>query len=693
MFNRSGTVLIFGTIAMMTVTADKPPRSILFLLLIAIHLSALPLYNSLPLAVTFLMVSLSLWQFYIIKNRKANTGKFILLLLVALSFLTVLYSYGHIFGQQPGIALVMLMTILKLFETKNFRDCYILIYSAIFIIVSNFFYSQSIWLILYVFAVVIFLVATLISLSDKLQSLSLKNRLAMASRFVFYAMPLMLILFVLFPRIPGPLWGLPDDAFTAQTGLSEEMSPGSINRLINSSAIAFRVKFEHSIPQHRERYWRGAILSSYDGETWRRGDAPITALANIKYSNIDEGIYHYSITLEPTRLNWLLSLEYAKLENTPDSEPLQRLNREAMLITDEKITSIIHYRIRSDTHAKNLALFAQENYKNRLLPADKNPQTLKLANDLLLSSNGNTQQYINSVLAYFTDNNFIYTLNPDLLGENAVDDFLFNSQRGFCEHYASAFTYLMRAAGIPARVVVGYQGGKMNPLGDYMIVRQSDAHAWSEVWSGNHWQRVDPTAAVSPNRIEQGVLFAGLESNRLPLLLVTNNTLFKNAAFLYDRFQNNWNQWVIGFNQKKQKELLKSLGFEKPDLAMLIILLFVSLSIAIGIIFWFLLAHKTVEKDRIQHYYNMFCLKLKRHGLQRQLNEGPVDFEKRVYKKLSLCQKSKANAVFIFKAYRILHYGNKNNNKLRALYFKKIKSFKIAKRASEKNQVVKTAPY
>lgn len=675
----------FSAVLKVNISADKPRRSILFLLLIGIHLSALPLYNSMPFAVILLIASLSLWQFYIIKNRKANTGKFIQIFLVVICFLTVLYSYGYIAGRQPGIALVTLMTILKLFETKIFRDSYILVYSAIFIIVSNFFHSQSIWLILYVFAVVIFLVATLISMSDKLQSMPFKNCLSMASRFVFYAMPLMLILFVLFPRVPGPLWGLPDDAFTAQTGLSEEMSPGSINRLISSSAIAFRVEFEQEIPQHRELYWRGAVLSSYDGTTWKRDDAPISALANIQYSNNDDS-FHYTIILEPTNLSWLLSLEYPEVDNKPGGEQQHRLNREAMLITDKKITSIISYRISSDSNAQNQALFEQENHKNRLLPINKNPQTIQFANDLFLASKSDTQKYINAVLAYFQNNNFIYTLNPDLLGENAVDDFLFSSRRGFCEHYASAFTYLMRAAGIPARVVIGYQGGKMNPLGDYMIVRQSDAHAWSEVWLGNHWQRVDPTAAVSPNRVEQGVLYAGLEANRLPLLLVSNSILFKNAALLYDHFQNNWNQWVIGFNQKKQNELLKSLGFEEPNLAMLISLLFVCLTIASGIIFWFLLAHKSVEKDRVQHYYNIFCMKLKRQGLQRHLNEGPVDFERRVYEKLSLSQQTKTDAMFIFNAYRMLHYGNQKNDKLRAHYFKKIKSFEIYK---QKNQVAK----
>jgi len=328
----------------------------------------------------------------------------------------------------------------------------------------------------------------------------------------------------------------------------------------------------------------------------------------------------------------LLSLEYPQVYNDPGKQRGYGVNREAMLITRNKVSNVMNYTVASDTRAINQALFAQESYKNRLLPVNKNTKTIKLADSLFQAAGFDKAQYVISVLDYFRNNQFIYTLNPDLLGENAMDDFLFNSRRGFCEHYASAFTYLMRAAGIPARVVIGYQGGKMNPLDDYMIVRQSDAHAWSEVWLGNHWQRIDPTAAVSPNRVEQGVLHAGLENDRLPLLLVSNNEFFKNMAFFYDSMQNNWSQWVIGFNQKKQNELLKSLGFDKASTGNLILLLVICLSIAGAIIGWFLLTRQTIKKDTVQHYYNLFCLKLQRQGLQRQLNEGPVDFEKRIGK-------------------------------------------------------------
>jgi transglutaminase-like putative cysteine protease len=657
--------------------SNSPDQNTLFLLLAGIHLSALPLYSGMPLTIILLLAVLTLWQFFIIGQQRRNPGKAIQMLIIFTAFIIVLYSYGHVFGQQPGIALVTLMTILKLFETKSLRDCYIIIYSAFFIIASNFFHSQSIWLILYVFFVVIFLIAILIALSDKLKSLSIRNRLAMASRFVFYATPLMLILFILFPRIPGPLWGLPDDAFASNSRLSEEMSPGSINRLISSPAIAFRVKFANKIPAHRQLYWRGAILSLYDGKTWYRSDAPTSALANLRYYSDNSNTFDYTITLEPNNLNWLLSLEYPQQQNSANIKHGYRLNREAMLLVRNKVTSLMNYSVTSQTSASNQALFEQEDIKNRLLPPGKNPQTAQLAKKLFQQSDFDTQRYISTVLSYFNQNNFIYTLNPDLLGENAMDDFLFGSRRGFCEHYASAFTTLMRAAGIPARVVIGYQGGTMNPLDDYMIVRQSDAHAWSEVWLHGHWQRVDPTAAVSPDRVEQGVQHAGLENNKLPLILVSNNQLLKKLSFLYDSFQNNWNQWVIGFNQKKQDELLKSLGFDNASYSDLILLLVVCLTVAGAVVSWFLLTHTTVEKDRVQHYYKLFCLKLQRRGIRRELNEGPVDFECRIHNEGKLPGDAKRGIAFIFKAYRTLHYGSQKNTRLVKYYIKKIKNLRL----------------
>ena len=652
-------------------SADKPAKHILYFLLVNIQLSIVPLYLSLPPVVILLILSLCVWQLFIVYKDRSNPGQLSRLLIVVLIFVSLFYMYGHLLGQQPGVALIILMTVMKLFEMKALRDCYVIVYSCFFIIASTFFQSQSVWLIFYVMFVVITLTMTLIMLSDRRHTVSLRDGMQMAARYVVLAIPMMLILFILFPRIPGPLWALPKDAFSAQTGLSEEMSPGSINKLISSSAIAFRVKFEDEVPQHAQRYWRGAVLSDYDGRTWRRRDAPEKAQANIRYAEDGEQRYSYTITLEPTSMNWLLSLEYAH-----SYEPVYRLNREAMLLSKNKVNGVISYRVESASDAVNEALFSQEDYKNRLLPVELNPKTIELTKQLLSASAYDTETFVRSVLSYFRNGDFVYTLNPDLLGSNVIDEFLFDSKKGFCEHYASAFTYLMRAAGIPARVVIGYQGGKMNPLDDYMIVRQSDAHAWTEVWFDGRWNRIDPTAVVSPGRIEQGVQDAGLEINRLPLLLVSESSLIKNMAFIYDSFQNSWNQWVIGFDQKKQYELLKSLGMENTTLSNIILLLVTCLTIAGLVVAWLVLKQRHVETDRVQNYYNIFCRKLQGHGIVRELHEGPLDFEKRLMRQ-PFSKGAKDEIKSIIRIYRALHYGNHDNSRLIKPYIKKVKAFKL----------------
>jgi len=654
-------------------TGTIPTAESRLALLALVNLAALLLYAGMPAAIILLILALSAWQLLSIKTNRPNPPKYVLMLCVIMACAILFYSYRHLLGQQPGIALVIIMCVLKLFEIKANRDAYIVVYSACFVIASNFFYDQSVWLALYVCALIVVMYSILIALSDRLNTTRLSQRLRQSAMALVYSLPLMLILFVLFPRIPGPLWGLPEDAYQNQTGLSEEMSPGSINQLVSSSAIAFRVKFDNDrVPPHHERYWRGIVLTRYDGRTWRKDDAPETALANIEYADPGAaGSYSYEVTLEPTNLDWLLALEYPHT-----FADRYRLSREASLYSEDKINNIISYRIESQAGI-NRSLFAQEDLKYRLLPVGRNPGTADLAGMLMDEADYDARAYIRAVLNYFSEQEFIYTLSPDLLGEDAMDDFLLQTRRGFCEHYASAFTYLMRLAGIPARVVIGYQGGVMNPLDDYMIVRQSDAHAWSEVWLDGRWRRIDPTATIAPDRIEQGITSAGLELNRLPALLVTEFGLLKDMAFLYDSFQNRWNQWVIGFDQERQKRLMQLLGFEHTGAALLVTLLTILLSVVSLLIAWLVLKGRKRTTDTIQRHYELLCRKLERKGLYRAMNEGPRDFESRILDRTDLSSHSRAELAFIFQAYRKMHYGNVRSGKLLAEYVKKVRRFRL----------------
>lgn len=651
------------------------------LLLASTHVVALPLYLTMPLPLLLFIIGLSIWQLGIIKKnhhtrltkKHYNPGLLIRAFLIICSFLFLYLSYGAIFGRQSGICMVILMSLLKMFEIKSRRDTHIIVFTNLFLLATHFFQSQQVWISLYVFTAAVFLITLLTSLSDRRGTIKFSQHFTSTLRLSFFSIPFMLILFILFPRIPGPLWGLPADAFSANSGISEEMSPGSINQLISSSKIAFRVRFEQAPPIHSNLYWRGAVLTNYDGRTWRRDDSPSSASLNIHSESPAENKIRYTVTLEPHNLNWLFSLDHPLFNNSSF-----KINRESMLLRTTKVTNIIKYSVISDASAINRSLFVPERKKYLQLPNRLNPKTLQFSSGMFKQAGYQATQYVSNVLQYFRQQDYRYTLSPPKLGENAMDDFLFNTRRGFCEHYASAFVTLMRAAGIPARIVVGYLGGEMNPIDDYMIVRQSDAHAWTEIWLNDHWLRIDPTAAVSPDRIEKGIRSAGLEQDKLPLFLLSNNAFLKQSMYFFDSLQNNWNQWVIGYNQKKQKDFLAHLGLKNTDASNLILWLVLSMSFAALIVGAFVIRQQQKQSDPVQRYYLIFCKKLEKTGFPRRRNEAALEYQTR------LCEQTpmpftETDMTFILSAYRKLRYDKNPDAKLKKDFLKRVKAFRTQK--------------
>lgn len=639
--------------------------------LIGIHLVALPLYPRIPVYIMMLIGMFTMWTVLVISGRTSPPKNIIRMLLLGVIILTLMVSYGRVFGQGPGTAMLLLLSFLKLFEMKDKRDVIIVIFMGYFLIASNFFHTQSPWVAVYVFVVVIYLTSLLLIFSDRLGSTNFRSRLRQSGKMILQATPLMLILFVLFPRIPGPFWTLPEDTHVATTGISEEMSPGSINGLVSSGAVAFRVQFEDEPPAHEKLYWRGLVLSRYDGKKWTRDDAPAHTGPDIVYEALTADIKKYTITLEPHNQVWLYSLE-----QMIGFDQHYRVSREVQVLASEKINNVIIYSMRSSLHAVNHGAFAIEKGKNLVLPEGINQQTIELASQLMVKAGNNDRKYIEAVLAYFREREFFYTLSPPLLGENAMDDFLFNTRRGFCEHYVSAFVYLMRAGGIPARVVVGYQGGTINPVDDYMIVRQSDAHAWTEVWLiDKGWVRIDPTAAVSPDRIERGIQNAGLDLARLPSILVSNNVLLIRARYLWDSFHNSWNQWVVGFNEKKQKELFKRLGVEDVNVSTLVIWLVITMSICGGLVaLWVFRRSPERKNDMARFYYDMFCSKLEKAGLGRKPYEGPREYLARIS---GLFPALGNKAEMIINSYQDIRYGDEHNEDKRKQFVRCVKQFSV----------------
>jgi transglutaminase-like putative cysteine protease len=639
--------------------------------LMGIHLVALPLYPRMPAYIVFMMAALTLWTVLIILGRMSQPKKLMRMLLAAIIIFSLVISYGSVLGQEPGTSMLLMLSFLKLFEMKDKRDAIIVIFMSYFLVASNFFHTQSPWIAVYVFAVVVYLTSLLIIFSDRLDSMDFRSRLRVSGKMILQATPLMLILFILFPRINGPLWALPDDAKVAKTGISEEMSPGSINSLISSGAVAFRVQFEGEPPPHEELYWRGLVLSHYDGKTWTRDDAPLHTRPDVIYEDIEENINKYVVTLESHGRTWLYSLEQMVVYDSK-----YRVTRELQLFADDKINDVVIYTMQSNARAINRGLFAPEARKNLTLPIDINQRTSKLAKQLKAKANGNNKLFIEAVLEYFRDQEFFYTLSPPLLGQHAMDDFLFETRRGFCEHYASAFVHLMRAGGIPARVIIGYQGGIVNPVDDYMIVRQSDAHAWAEVWLNDRgWIRVDPTAAVSPDRIERGIQNAGVELARLPSILISNNFLFLKMRYHWDSFHNTWNQWVVGFNDKKQKELFKRLGVENVNAVTLVAWLVAAMSVCGGLVaLWVFRRSHDVTKDKARYYYDVFCNKFEKAGLAREPYESAREYLVRI---TSMFPSVEGKAAMIINYYQELRYGCDSNEERMKQFVHCVKQFKV----------------
>lgn len=643
--------------------------------LIGIHLVGIPLYPRLHILIIILLLTLTGWCYLIITKRIKQPSTFVRITTLIISITFLVTANGTIFGQQAGTSLLLLLALLKIFEVKSKRDINVIIFMSYFLIASNFFFSQSALMAVYVFIIVIYLCSILILLSDTLSTINFVQRIKYASKIVALAIPFMIILFILFPRIPSPLWGLPKDTLSAKTGLSEEMTLGNINKLVASGDVAFRAVFTGEPPPHSLLYWRGPVLTQFDGLTWRRSNAPDSALPHLVASENDAN-YQYSITLEPHNKNWLLSLEHPIMFDRN-----LRLSRELQLFHNKTISNIYQYTAVSSPTVINAGLFLPEHNRNLLLPRDTNPRTVALANRFYNMANGNPELIIQHIFNYFREENFYYTLTPPLLDDQPIDDFLFDTKKGFCGHYASAFVVLLRNAGIPSRVVTGYQGGKFNPVDNYMIVRQSDAHAWAEAWiEGKGWKRFDPTAAVAPSRIELGVTDAGLEESKLPAMLFTDNSLIQQSRYMLDSFRNSWNKWIIGYNESKQKQFFKSIGIDKINPSKLAIWLVLAMTITGALVAIVALRDSSNKNlNIILYYYLLFCAKCKKQGVSRHFYEGENDYLNRV--KLALPDYAK-QAQIITEHYQQIRYNNRSHKSYKNRFITAVKNFKPKKRTA-----------
>jgi transglutaminase-like putative cysteine protease len=545
-------------------------------------------------------------------------------LLAFVALLAVLLDYRTLNGIDAGTALLVVMAGMKLLETRTVRDLTVIVFLSYFALFAAFLYNQSLLQLPYMLVTAWLLTVTLMRIHQTTTAMPVREAAWITGKMFLQSLPLAILLFLLFPRLPGQFWSIVPTRGEAMSGLSDEMSPGDVSDLSLSGALAFRAKFVGPLPPPVQRYWRGPVLHDFDGRTWRQPRTPFVP----QQVAASGATYAYEVMLEPHQRRWIFALD------VPTTWPKGDATRSSdlQLWSDRPISTLSSFRLESaPTYTVNGHLPSAMRAADLRLPAGRNARSIALAREMRERA-GSDAAFIAAVLAKFRDEEYFYTLEPPRLQLDSVDDFLFNTRRGFCEHFASAFTMLARAAGIPARVVTGYQGGEYNPMSGYLRILQSDAHAWSEVWlDGRGWVRVDPTAAVAPERIERGIEAALAEGGEsLPGDYLRQNAMFSRLRLAWDAANTFWNNQVVAFGNAQQRWLLDRLnlgdGGQQLGIALVLALIvfFAAMSAYLG---W---RFRPRTKDPLAQIYDQLCRKLARRGLARAAHEGPSDYVGRV---------------------------------------------------------------
>ncbi len=609
----------------------RPNRVALNWLLATLALVMAPHVARLPVWLSLLTACLLLWRFLAEHRGWRLPGRAVRLALTALVMFAIYRQYGSIFGRDAGVALLIVLVGLKSLEMRDRRDFALTVFLAYFLVLGGFLFWQSLWVGAYLVGVLALGTAALVRLYQP--AVDARYALRLAGTLLFKALPLMLVVYLLFPRIHGSLWGLPQDAYSGLTGMSDRMHPGSIHSLALSDEIAFRVEFEGTPPRPDELYWRMLVFWDSDGQTWQPGTTD-TLPPPAAYDALGPAL-RYTVTLEPSNQPWLPVLDL------PGPPPAQaRVLPGYTVSRAQPVRERLRYTLVSYPRYRTGALAPAERERALALP----PQSARVAAlaQRWRAENAAPAGVVQAALDHFRTQSFTYTLRPPLLGADPVDEFMFETRRGFCEHFATAFVALMRTAGVPSRVVAGYQGGARNPAGGYTIVTQADAHAWAEVWlDGRGWVRVDPTAVIAPERIEFGIdavrrlEFRGLRLGELPgealrqaIALGWPERAWRSARLYWDAANTAWNRWVLDYGPERQRRLLELLGFKAPTWLALAGTLFAG-AVLVVLLLAALTFYRRRGRDPVAALYARFCARLARAGLPRAPHEGPLDFARR----------------------------------------------------------------
>ncbi len=544
-------------------------RDALFLLCVIAWI-VLPLTPHLPLWCSALALAVIGWRATLAVAGSALPSRWWLLAVLALTVLATVLTYRTLLGRDPGVTMIAVLLSMKTLELRARRDAFVVFFLGFFTLLTNFFFSQSLLTAGAMLVALLGLLTALVNAHMPVGKPPLWHAARIAGSMALLGAPIMLVLFVLFPRV-APLWGVPGDAMSGRSGLSATMQVGSIASLALDDSMAMRIQFEGAVPQQSDLYFRGPVLSTLEAREWRalRSVLPPRLRLPANLEVFGPGV-KYRVTLEPSNRPWLMVLDA-----TPQRPLLPgfelTMTPELQWLADRPITDLVRYDVTSYVDFRHGPRGAVAGLQETLeLPAGSNPRTLALAAQWKSEAqhqHADAAHWVAVGLEYLRSGGYSYTLEPGVFGQHSADEFWFDRKEGFCEHIASSFVVLMRALGVPARIVTGYQGGQTNPVDGYFEVRQSDAHAWAEVWhSVRGWVRVDPTAVVAPGRIgalqrlqaPRGVVARALFGAVDPALAI-------NLRALWNAVNNSWNQRVLNYTQGKQLELLRNIGFASPD--------------------------------------------------------------------------------------------------------------------------------
>ena len=547
----------------------REARDTLFTLVV-IAWVLMPQINHVPLWCSLLTGGVLCWRTWLALSARPLPSRWWLLLLLMAALGATFFSFGTFLGREPGVTLIMVLLALKTLELRARRDAFVVFFLCFFSMLTSFFFSQSLFTAAAILVALLGLLTALVNAHMPVGKPALRQSARIAASMALLGAPIMAVLFVLFPRI-GPLWGVPADTLSSRSGLSATMQVGNMARIALDNGIAMRIRFDGTAPAQSSLYFRGPVLSSFDGREWLplRPEFPESMQPQAEL-RVRGAPLRYEVTLEPGNGGaWLMLLDASALGPLlPQLRP--RMTPELQWVANRSVNELLRYQAESHLdfqHGPTQASPGLQDYVS--LPPGFNPRTLGLAAELLRQPalrQADGAARVAAALARLREGGYTYTLSPGVSGQHSADEFWFDSKQGFCEHIASSFVVLMRAMDVPARVVTGYQGGELNPVDGFWVVRHRDAHAWAEVWlAGRGWVRVDPTTSVAPSRVETTARLGSPEGAIAAAVYAVSPGLRTSLTSLWDASNNRWNQWVLNYSQDRQLGLLRALGFESPN--------------------------------------------------------------------------------------------------------------------------------